>query len=161
MIIDNDIITTHVPHKLHNGSTIHRFSHVVKGAEIGSNVMIGEHCYIARDTIIGDNTRIQNANNIYDGCRIGENVFIGPRVAISNHHNPSINSTKFIADKVIIGDNAVLCINCTIVAPRNIGKNSLIGAGAVVIRDIEDNEKYYSLYKDKYENGMVQPRGNK
>jgi len=161
MIIEQDIVTIYVPITLDNGSKIHRFSHVVKGAEIGENVMIGEHCYIASDVKIGDGTRIQNGNNLYDGCRVGKNVFIAPRVAISNHHDPAIREGKFVADSVIIEDDAILCINCTIVAPRRIGRGAKVAGGATVLRDIEDGEVYYSLYSDKYKDGLIYPKGDK
>ena len=161
MIIESEIITVDKPFVLPNGTIIHRFSHVLEGAEIGRNCMIGEHCYISRDVKIGDGTRIQNGNNIYDGCEIGKNVFIAPRVAMSNHHDPQIRDGIFVPDKIIIGDGAILCINCTIIAPCQIGRNSKIAGGAVVLRDIADNETYYSLYKDRYKAGLIYPKGKK
>ena len=161
MIIEQEIITMDKPFELPNGTIIHRFSHVLEGAEIGKNCMIGEHCFISRMTKIGDGTRIQNGNNIYDGCSIGNNVFIAPRVAMSNHHDPQIRVGIFVPDEVIIGDGATLCINCTIIAPCRIGRNAKIAGGALVLRDIADNETYYSLYKDKYESGLQYAKGDK
>ena len=156
IIIDKEIITMDKQVRLRNGTVINRYSHVLAGAKIGSNVMIGEHCYVAKTVIIGHRCRIQNHNNLYDGLTLQDDVFIAPNVSISNHHNPKIRTGEFIADKVLIKKGAVIGIGSVIIAPRTIGKNALIAGGAVIIRDIANNETYYSLYKDKYESGLIQ-----
>lgn len=152
MQIQAEITTGSRPHRLPNGSVIHRYSHVLKGAVIGHSVMIGEHCYVASDVTIGNYSRIQNSNNLYDGLELGEYVFIGPNVTLTNHHDPSIKDRgEFKPDSIWIKDRGVICAGSTIVAPRIVHEGGFVAAGAVVLRDINKNERYYSLYKDKYE----------
>lgn len=145
MKIENDIITVEKPIKLENGTVINRFSHVVAGAEIGDNCMIGEHCYISKAAIIGNDVRIQNLNNIWDGVVLEDNVFIAPSVCFTNHHNPHDrhNRNVFRPDKTIVKEKATICTNCTIVAPKVIGKNSIIGAGALILINIPDYVMVY------------------
>jgi len=156
--VEKEIVTGARPYRFENGSIIHRYSHVLPGAEIGYNVMIGEHCYIGSDVKIGNWTRIQNGNNLYDGLTLGNKVFVAPNVNISNHHDPQIRDGEFIADPVWIKDGATLGINCTIIAPCIIGEKALIAGGAVVTRNIKDGEKFYSMYKDRYASGLITPK---
>lgn len=154
MQIEYEIITQGNIKKLENGAIINRYTHIVKGAEIGKNVMIGEFCYIARTAIVKDNTRIQNHVSIFDGVEIGKNVFIGPKVCFTNHHNPQDRLKRkeldeFIPDKIIVGDNATICANVTIIAPCKIGIKSRIGAGSIVLNDIKDEERKNGLIKGK------------
>lgn len=156
--IEKEITTGAKPHRLENGAIIHRYSHVLAGAKIGYDVMIGEHCYVAKSVVIGHRSRIQNHNNLYDGLELGEDVFIAPNVSISNHHDPSIRN-EYTPDSVLIKNGAVIGIGSVIIAPCIIGQHSFIAGGAVVLRNIKDHERYYSLYKDKYESGLITPKG--
>jgi UDP-2-acetamido-3-amino-2,3-dideoxy-glucuronate N-acetyltransferase len=153
MKIENDIITIDRQYKLENGTIINRFSHVVKGAEIGDNCMIGEHCYIAGGVKLGNGVRVQNGNNLWDGVELGDYVFIAPAVVFTNHHNPHDrhNHNNFVADKTIIGERSTLCANCTIIAPKVIGKNVVIGGGALVLVNVPDNVKVFGrVCKNSY-----------
>jgi len=155
MKTEYEIITGQNIKRLENGSIIHRYSHVVKGAEIGENVMIAEHCYIGGSAIIGDNSRIQNHVSVFDGVEIGKNVFIAPKVCFTNHHNPQDRLTRketdeFIPDKIIVEDNATICANATIIAPCVIGEGARIGAASVVLTGILAKEQ---------KNGLIKKRG--
>jgi acetyltransferase-like isoleucine patch superfamily enzyme len=148
MILKRDIVTHDFPQKLDNGTTIWEFSKLVKGTEIGKNCMIGKGCYVGGEgAVIGDNVKIQNGNNIWKGVTIEDDVFIGPACNLTNHHDPSDRSGDFEPDKTLIKKGATLSTNVTIVAPCTIGENALIGAGALILRDIEDGEKVNWLTK--------------
>jgi UDP-2-acetamido-3-amino-2,3-dideoxy-glucuronate N-acetyltransferase len=128
-------------------TTINRFSHVLATAQVGTDVMIGEHCYIAG--IIGNGCKIQNGNNIWEGVELGNDVFIGPNCHLTNDHNPSQRFTRkeFIPDKTIIGDRATIGSGVSIVAPCKIGADAMIGAGSTILRDIEPGEKVNGVVK--------------
>jgi len=102
--------------------------------------MIGKDCYIGGDTKIGNNVKIQNTNNIWDGMTIEDDVFIGPSCCFTNHHDPRDRDGHFEPDKTLIKKGATICTNVTIVAPCIIGEKAMIGAGSLILRDIEDNE---------------------
>ena len=114
-------------------------------AEIGDNCTLGKNVYVDHDVHIGKNTRIQNNVSVYFGVTIEQGVFIGPHVCFTNDMLPrSINpdgSFKARDDwqvsKTAVGYGTSIGANSTIF-PVKIGKWALIGAGAVVTKDVPD-----------------------
>lgn len=152
MQIEADIITEGQKRILPNGAVINRYSHVVAGAEIGKDVMLGSFCYVSPTGIIGDYCRIQNHVNIYDGVTLGKNVFVGPHTVFTNHHNPQDRltrppGTKNIPDITLVGDDVTISANVTIIAPCNIGDRSMIGAGSTVLRNMKADERSCGVIK--------------
>ena len=99
-------------------------------------------CYGTHITI-GDGTYINmNCNFVDDGLiQIGERVMFGPAVTIAtvgHPVNPSMREYMY-TDPVKIEDNCWIGANVTICPGVTIGKNSVIGAGSVVIHDIPEN----------------------
>jgi UDP-2-acetamido-3-amino-2,3-dideoxy-glucuronate N-acetyltransferase len=158
MQTEYEIITGQNIKRLENGAVINRYSHIVKGAEIGVNVMIGSFCYVARTATIGDDTRIQNNVSVFDGVVIGKGVFIGPNVTFTNHHDPRDivereEKGEFIPDKTYIGHGVIICAGVVIVAPCRIGKGARVGAGSVVLANIKAGETKNGIIKgDCHEN---------
>ena len=152
MKTEYEIITSANIKRLSNGAVINRYSHIVKGADIGDNVMIGEYCYIARTAIIGNNSRVQNHVNVWDGVEIGENCFIAPKVCFTNHRDPQERLNRegeFIPDKTIIEDNVTICANATLISPCHIKSGARIGAASIVLGDVEENERKNGLIKKR------------
>jgi len=121
------------------GTKIWHFVHVRKGAKIGKNCNIGKGVYIDADVEIGDNCKIQNFATIYKGVKIGNNVFIGPHVCFTNDVYPRAfiwNEERL--EKTIVKDGASIGANSTIVAGVIIGSYAMVGAGAVVTKDVPD-----------------------
>ena len=125
--------------KIGEGSNIWHFVHVRSGAEIGKNCNIGKGVYIDSDVKIGDNCKIQNFATIYKGVTIGNNVFIGPHVCFTNDIYPRAfiwNENKLVNTNV--KDGVSIGANATIIAGITIGKYAMVGAGAVVTKDVPD-----------------------
>lgn len=114
------------------------------GVRIGKSCMIGKNCYIGVGVQVGDNSKIQNGALIYEPASIGSGVFIGPAVVLTNDTFPrSINvdgSVKSASDwlpvGVKVGNGASIGAGAVCVAPLNIGEYAMIGAGAVVSKDV-------------------------
>jgi len=107
----------------------------IYGCKIGKNCMIGSFVEIQSDVEIGDNCRIQSHTFICSKVRIKDNVFVGHGVMFINDLNPPSGGDwkeTLIEENVSIGSNVTLL-------PVKIGKNSLIGAGAVVTKDVPEN----------------------
>ena len=121
---------------------IWHFSHVRENVDIGKKVTIGQNVYIDEGVKIGDNCKIQNAAQIYDGVTIKNNVFIGPAVVFTNDYFPRADNKNWEILKTKIDDGASIGANATILCGIKIGKHAMIGAGSVVIKDVED----YALY---------------
>ncbi len=121
------------------GTKIWHYSHICKGARIGKNCNIGQNVFIAGGAIIGDNCKIQNNVSIYAGVKAGNYVFFGPSCVLTNDINPRgmyAKNGEYI--ETILEDGVTLGANCTIVCGNTIGKHALIGAGAVVCKNVEE-----------------------
>ena len=126
--------------KIGENTNIWHFAHVRKNAVIGKNCNIGKDVYIDINVKIGDNCKIQNFATLYHGLTLGNDVFIGPHVCFTNDIYPraKIWSDEKVA-KTVVKDGASIGANSTIVAGVTIGKYAMIGAGAVVTKDVPDN----------------------
>lgn len=104
--------------------------------KIGNNVSIGSSSTIEFDNIIGDSTRI-HSGCFLEMANIGENVFIGPNVVLTDDPHPmKCPYYKRCKGGVVLEDLVKIGANSTILPGIRIGRNSLIGAGSVVVKDI-------------------------
>jgi UDP-2-acetamido-3-amino-2,3-dideoxy-glucuronate N-acetyltransferase len=121
------------------GTKIWHYSHICKGAKIGKNCNIGQNVFIAGGAEIGDNCKVQNNVSIYAGVKAGSYVFFGPSCVLTNDINPrGMYSKNGEYIETIIEDGVTLGANCTIVCGNILGKHSLIGAGAVVTKNVNE-----------------------
>ena len=122
------------------------FSQIRELAQLGENTSVGSFVYIDAEVRIGKNCKIQSGALIYHPADSGDGVFIGPGAIFTNDHNPrAINyggETKGPNDWEKVGVNvlegASIGAGAICVAPITIGKWSLVGAGAVVTKDVPD-----------------------
>ena len=123
---------------------IWHFSHVRANAIIGENVTIGQNVYVDDGVIIGNNCKIQNNVSIYKGVVIRDNVFIGPSVVFTNDLYPRVdgwNEQRLV--NTLVDESVSIGANCTIICGIKVMKNSLIGAGSVVTKDVPENKLVY------------------
>lgn len=121
------------------GTNIWSFSHILKGAKIGSYCNIGECVFIENLVIIGNRVTIKNGVQIWDGIEIEDEVFIGPNATFMNDRFPKSKNNDFRLEKTLVKKGASIGANATILPGIIIGSKALIGAGAVVNRDVPDN----------------------
>ena len=122
-----------------NNCNIWHYVHIRKGAKIGNNCNIGKGVYIDKKVIIGDNCKIQNFASIYQGVTISDNVFIGPHVCFTNDKHPrAFGWDENKIETTHIREGASIGANATILPGVMIGRYAMIGAGAVVTRNIRD-----------------------
>lgn len=125
--------------KIGKGTKIWHFAHVMGGAKIGEECVIGQNVFVGSEAVIGDRCKIQNNVSVYDGVILEDEVFLGPSCVLTNDHNPKAVGDWQIS-KTIIKRGASLGANCTIVCGVTIGEGALIGAGAVVTKDVPAGE---------------------
>lgn len=125
--------------KIGSGTKIWAFCNLLKGAKIGQNCNICDHVFIENDVIVGNNVTVKCGVQLWDGVRIEDNVFIGPNATFTNDKFPRSKKypKKFLQTK--IKKNASIGANATILPGIIIGENSMVGAGAVVTKDVPDN----------------------
>lgn len=119
------------------GTHIWHFSHVMKGCRIGENCNLGQNVVVSPDVVLGNNVKVQNNVSIYTGVICEDDVFLGPSMVFTNVTNPRsavIRRGQYAA--TLVKKGATIGANATVVCGHNIGEYALIGAGAVITKDI-------------------------
>ncbi|MBN8716000.1 WxcM-like domain-containing protein [Thermomonas sp.] len=121
------------------GTRIWQFCVVLPGAVIGRDCNICSHCFIENDVVIGDRVTVKSGVQLWDGLRVGDDVFIGPNVTFTNDRYPRSRQypDRFAVTEIETG--ASIGANATLLPGVRIGRNAMIGAGAVVTRSVPPN----------------------
>lgn len=136
-------------------------SHTViyAGNMIGDNFQTGHHAHIQEENTIGNNVSIGTLSAVLKFCKIEDDVkihtavfipertvikkgaWIGPRVVMTNTLHPTCAKAKECIKKMFctVGEKAVIGANSTILPGVKIGNRVVVGAGAVVTKDIPDD----------------------
>ena len=119
------------------GTCIWHFSHIMSGCTIGEHCNIGQNVVISPQVIIGNHVKIQNNVSVYTGVVCEDEVFLGPSCVFTNVLNPrSAIPRKDQYRKTLVRKGATIGANATIVCGHTIGEYALVGAGAVVTKDV-------------------------
>jgi UDP-2-acetamido-3-amino-2,3-dideoxy-glucuronate N-acetyltransferase len=119
------------------GTRIWHFCHVMPGAQIGRDCILGQNVYVDRNVSIGDRVKIQNNVSVYTGVRLEEGVFCGPSCVFTNVVNPrAMIERKDEFREIVACRGATIGANATIVCGVTLGEFSFVAAGAVVTRDV-------------------------
>ncbi len=121
------------------GTKIWHFTHVMPGAVIGEQCNIGQNVVISPDVVLGRNVKVQNNVSIYTGVTCADDVFLGPSMVFTNIVNPRsavVRKENYLPTPV--GRGATIGANATIICGNTIGEYALIGAGAVVTKDVPE-----------------------
>jgi len=119
---------------------IWHFCHLMPSAVVGAKCIIGQNVFIDNNAVIGNGVKIQNNVSVYNGLRIADDVFVGPSVVFTNVINPrSFVERKQEFKETWIEKGASLGANSTILCGIRIGAFALIGAGAIVNRNIPNH----------------------
>ena len=121
------------------GTRIWQFVVVLPGAAIGADCNICSHCFIEDDVVVGDRVTVKCGVQLWDGLRIADDVFIGPNVTFSNDKVPRSRErpAEFLQTHIEAG--ASIGAGATILPGIQIGRNAMVGAGAVVTRSVPPN----------------------
>jgi UDP-2-acetamido-3-amino-2,3-dideoxy-glucuronate N-acetyltransferase len=126
------------------GVKIWHFSHIMPGAVLGENCNIGQNVVISPQVILGKNVKVQNNVSIYTGVICEDDVFLGPSMVFTNIINPrSAIVRKDAYQPTLVKKGASIGANATIVCGVTIGTFALVGAGAVITRDVLPYEMVY------------------
>ena len=121
------------------GSKIWHFCHVMAKARLGERCVLGQNVMIGPDVVIGDGCKLQNNVAVYTGVTLEDEVFCGPSCVFTNVLTPRAfveRKAEFLPTLVKRG--ATIGANATIICGVTIGCYAMVGAGAVVTRDVRD-----------------------
>jgi acetyltransferase-like isoleucine patch superfamily enzyme/dTDP-4-dehydrorhamnose 3,5-epimerase-like enzyme len=121
------------------GTRVWAFVHILPGAQIGVDCNLCDHVFIENDVVIGDRVTVKSGVQIWDGVRIEDDVFIGPNVTFTN--DPFPRSKRHLKEYALtlIQKSASIGANATILPGITIGQNAMVGAGAVVTKNVPPN----------------------
>lgn len=129
-IVDDDTV-------LGAGTKVWHFSHVLSGSRVGENCVLGQNVMVGPDVIIGSGCKIQNNVSVYKGVTLEDGVFCGPSSVFTNVLTPRAfveRKDEFLP--ILVKTGATIGANAVIICGVTIGEFAMIGAGAVVTRDV-------------------------
>jgi len=125
--------------RIGDGTRIWHWVHICAGARIGEKCSLGQNVFIGNKVEMGNNVRIQNNVSVYDDVTIEDDVFCGPSMVFTNVINPRSHvPRKDEYRKTLVQKGATIGANATVVCGHRIGRYAMVGAGAVVTRDVPD-----------------------
>lgn len=119
------------------GTKIWHFSHIMPNCKLGNNCNLGQNVVVSPDVVLGDNVKVQNNVSIYTGVVCEQDVFLGPSMVFTNVINPRSHvNRRGQYSETIIRRGASIGANATVVCGNEIGAYALIGAGAVITKNV-------------------------
>lgn len=152
-----------------DGAKVWHFAHVLTRTTIGAGSVLGQNVMVGPDVTVGKGCKIQNNVAVYKGVTLEDDVFCGPSCVFTNVLTPR----AFVERKDEFADTLVrkgvsIGANATIVCGTTIGQYAMIGAGAVVTRDVPDHALvvgnparrigWVSRTGDRLDNSLICPR---
>ena len=119
------------------GSKVWHFSHIMKDAVLGNDCNLGQNVVISPRVTLGNNVKVQNNVSIYTGVICEDDVFLGPSMVFTNIVNPRsavVRKDKYV--KTLVQKGATIGANATVVCGHTIGSFAMVGAGAVITKDV-------------------------
>ena len=120
-----------------SGTRVWQFSVVLARARIGENCNLCAHTFVEGDVVVGNNVTVKSGVYLWDGTRIENDVFIGPSATFTNDRMPrsKVYPDAFIG--ITVKKGASIGANATILPGVTIGECAMVGAGAVVTKDVQ------------------------
>lgn len=126
------------------GTSVWNWAQIREGARLGVQCIIATGVYIDLGVQIGNRVKIQNHVSVYHGVTLEDGVFVGPHVCFTNDRLPrAINAdgtlkrdSDWTVTPILVRSGAALGANSVILPGVTIGRWALVGAGAVVTRDV-------------------------
>ena len=128
------------------GTRVWHLAQIRENTRIGRDCIIGRGAYVGPGVVLGNHVKLQNYALVYEPARLEDAVFIGPSAVLTNDVYPrSVGVTgqlkrpaDWLAKGVVVHEGASVGARAVIIAGVEIGRWALIGAGAVVTRDVPD-----------------------
>src|SRR5437763_8801479 len=115
------------------------FAHVLPGAVIGADCNICDHVFIEGDVRIGDRVTVKCGVQLWDGITLEDDVFVGPNATFTNDPFPRSRQRPTEYARTIIRAGASIGANATLLPGLTVGRNAMVGAGAVLMTDVPAN----------------------
>lgn len=130
---------------IEEGAVIHAFSHI-EGAHVGKNASVGPFARLRPEANLGEGAKVGNFVEIKKaeigrGAKISHLTYIGDATVGAEVNIGAgvitVNYDGYNKHRTIIGDNAFIGSNASLVAPVNVGAGALVASGSVITEDVE------------------------
>ncbi len=119
------------------GTRIWHFCHVSTEAVVGSQCVLGQNVFVANGVVLGNSVKVQNNVSLFTGVICEDDVFLGPSMVFTNVINPrSFVERKAEFRQTLVKKGASVGANATVICGVTLGQYCMIGAGAVVTKDV-------------------------
>ncbi|MGN6120148.1 MAG: WxcM-like domain-containing protein [Rhodanobacter sp.] len=125
--------------KIGEGTRIWAFAHVLPDATVGSDCNICDGVFIENDVVVGNQVTVKCGVQLWDGVTLEDNVFVGPNATFTNDIRPRSKVYPDAFLRTVVEEGASIGANATVLPGIRIGRNAMIGAGAVVTRTVPPN----------------------
>lgn len=119
-----------------SGTRIWAFAHVLEGAQVGADCNICDGVFLESGTVVGDRVTIKSGVQLWTGVELEDDVFVGPNATFTNDPYPRSRQWLEEYSRTIVREGASVGANATILPGIEIGRGAMVGAGAVVTRDV-------------------------
>jgi acetyltransferase-like isoleucine patch superfamily enzyme len=128
------------------GTRIWNEVQVREGARIGDDCVLAKGVYIDIGVVVGNRVKLENRVSIFQGAILADGVFIGPHTCLLNDKLPRAITPEgalkrradWQAQGVNVGTGASIGGGCTVLPGVRIGRFAMVGAGAIVTKDVPD-----------------------
>ncbi len=118
------------------GTRVWHHAHLRVGSVVGRDCTLGKNVFVDGGVRIGDRVSIQNNVSVYAGVTLADDVFVGPSAVFTNDRHPRAHGFAWDLASTHVRRGASIGANATVICPIEIGEWAMIGAGAVVTRDV-------------------------
>ena len=122
------------------GTKVWHFCHLQRGSRIGADCVLGQNVMVGPGVVIGDRCKIQNNVSVYAGVTLEDEVFCAPSCVFTNVRTPrAFVERKHEFEPTRVKRGATIGANATVLCGLTIGRYAMVGAGAVVTKDVQDH----------------------
>lgn len=123
---------------------IWHFAVIQRDVVIGNHCSIGSHAEISAGGNIGSNVRIGHGTITAPSMKIEDNVFIGPNVTFCDDDRPVVGNTTYVRRPPTVLAGASIGAGAVIMPGVTVGRQAMVGAGALVLYDVPDFATVYT-----------------
>ena len=118
------------------GTVVWQFAIILEKAIVGEHCNINCHTFIENDVVIGNYVTLKSGVYLWNSMVVEDHVFIGPNATFTNDKYPRSQQDPEYRPKTTLKHYCSIGANATILGGTTIGAYALVGAGAVVTRDV-------------------------
>jgi len=132
---------------LGGGTRVWNEAQVRAGAHIGRDCILAKGVYVDAEVVIGDRVKLENRVSVFRGSHLDSGVFVGPHSCLLNDKRPRATTLAgelkreedWTVSGVTVAEGASIGGGCTVLPGVSIGRFAMVGAGAVVTKDVPDH----------------------